>query len=198
MASGLVSYVQLLSTELALKAIEQQQERSVALLPTEIDQPYDSTAASAVDEAAPVSSAPLISLVPETPEADDDITGAPFMRSLKAWIGELSADHASVNQGNAMAQSLTSGTLKIHDPVEGVAITAWDVSGERPHTIQRDEINAVGWSQFLKQRVKRGEAGYAKDADGNYMDVISGQSAYFGAVGSKFYYLTWPKMNAEV
>jgi hypothetical protein len=198
MASGLVSYVQLLSTELALKAIEQQQERSVALLPNDIDQPYDSTAASAVDEAAPVSSAPLISLVPETPEADDDITGAPFMRSLKAWIGELSADQASVNQGNALAQALTSGTLRIFDPVEGVAITAWDVSGERPHTIQHDEINAVGWSQFLKQRVKRGEAGYAKDADGNYMDEISGQSAYFGAVGSKFYYLTWPKMNAEV
>lgn len=200
MASGLVSHVQLLSTELALKAIEQQKERSATTPPENTDQPSVFIEASTVDQRAPACARPLLSLVPKTPEPDEDdsdMTGAPFMRNLKAWIGEISADPASAHQGNALAQALASGTLRISDPVEGVAVTAWDIAGDRPHNIQPNEITAVGWSQFLKQHVKREEAGYVKDSYGNYTDVMSGENAYFGAVDSKFYYLTWPKLKTE-
>lgn len=193
MALGLVSYVQLQSTELALKAIEKQQT-------PQADAVTDDAAPTATitqQDAAEPHVAPALTLVPETMGQDadhGDMTGPAFMRELKTWLAELSGDPASVAQGHAMSQALSSGTLTIHDPVEGGAVIAWDASGIRPQTVARREIAAIGWSQFLKQRVKREDgAGYVKDSDGNYIDMVSGECAYFGAVGSNFYYLTWPK-----
>lgn len=195
MALGLVSYVQLASTELALKSIEQQQRASA--LPDDIPAGSAPITDDPADENLPELKDSTIQAdeTVEFGEIDGEMTGAAFMQRLKTWIAELSAAPVSVHQGRALSQALASGTLNIFDPLEGITVTAWDAESDQPTTKHRQEIPATGWSQFLKQRVMRDDAGYRKDADGNYIDLISGENAYFGAIGNRFVYLTWPKLS---
>lgn len=205
MVSRLVSHVQLLSTELALKAIEKQQaateEYPEPALVTTSQNPHISLPVTTTDDPALPKARAILSLVPQadTCEADTDSAVITFMETLKAWLAELSMDPTSSTQGKAMSQALTSGVLKVFDPIEGAVISAWDVAAIQPLQNQSEKMDAIGWSEFLKQHVKRADGlSYAKDADGSYVDVMTGESAFFGAVGSKFHYFTWPRANTEI
>ena len=191
MVSGIVSFVQLTATQLALKAIEEQQAASCENVSSVDKMEADNAAATDFTNNTPLA---LVQNedIPET-DISSDIATSDFMNSLKAQLIELSRNPGSAAQGQAMLQALDSGTLKVFDPIEGIAVKAWDASadGQQAHSTT---INAIGWSQFLKQHVKRDEStAYAKDESGNYIDAISGESAYFETVGSKYYYFTWSR-----
>ncbi len=201
MLSRLVSHVQFLSTELALKAIENQNPVTPQHLEPDasdvLQNPHTPLPVTTTDEPALSGARANLSLVvPSSGEAEADDTIVAFMETLKIWLADLSVDPTSFVQGNAMWRALGLGVLKVFDPIEGSVIVAWDPASARAPQIQSEKIDAVGWSEFLKQHVKRADGlSYAKDADGSYVDMMTGESAYFGAVGSKFRYFTWPREN---
>ncbi len=123
-----------------------------------------------------------------------DITQASFMTSLKATLEELSKDPSKSTQAKAMLEALAAGTLTVSDPTEGAKIKAWDVEADKTTTSKpATEITTTGWSDFLKDHLKRDGSAYAKTTGGAYVDSISGDNAFFGNVGSRYYYLTWPQ-----
>lgn len=195
MVSALGTHLKLSSTQLALEVIAQHE----AQIEIGLEHPSSTTDPEKLllDATAPAKA--RVEIRASSTRSDDDIASDVFMASLKTWIVDTSRDAASAAQGKAMAATLTAGTLKVCDPVEGIVVTAWDVEGEKPEHVKRDQITPAGWSLFLKQHVKREDGvGYVKDSDGGYVDVMSGESAYFGAVGSKFYYLTWPRAISNI
>lgn len=130
----------------------------------------------------------------DTQPSSGDITKADFMKGLKGMLEELSKDPDKASQADAMLEALKAGTLTVSDPAEGARIKAWDVASDtetasKPST----EITTTGWSDFLKEHLKRDGSTYAKGASGAYVDTISGDNAFFGSVGSRYYYLTWPQ-----
>lgn len=195
MVSALGTHLKLSSTQLALEVIAQHE----AKIEIGLEHPSSTTSPEKLllDATAPAKA--RVEIRASSTRSDDDIASDVFMASVKTWIVDTSRDAASAAQGKAMAAALTAGTLKVCDPVEGIVVTAWDVEGEKPEHVKRDQITPAGWSLFLKQHVKREDGvGYVKDSDGGYVDVMSGESAYFGAVGSKFYYLTWPRAISNI
>lgn len=195
MVSALGTHLKLSSTQLALKVIAQHE----AQIDIGLEHPSSAKSPEKILLDATVTAKARVEIRANSTRSDGDIAGGVFMTSLKTWIVETSCDAASAAQGKAMSAALTSGTLKVCDPVEGIVVTAWDVEGQRPVHVKRSQITPAGWSLFLKQHVKREDGvGYVKDADGGYVDVMSGESAYFGAVGSKFYYLTWPRHSSNI
>lgn len=191
MVSALGTNLKLFSTELALKVIAQHEAK------IDVSSVHLSSATDCLEKTlpdAPSTPAARVEFKATPDSLIDDIASDAFMANLKTWISDTSSDATSAAQGKAMSVALMSGTLKVYDPVEGVVVKAWDIGGNPPKDMERDQITPVGWSQFLKQHVKREDgAGYVKGSDGGYLDLISGNNAYFGAVGSKFYYLTWPR-----
>lgn len=195
MVSALGTHLKLSSTQLALEVIAQHE----AQIEIGLEHPSSTTDPEKLllDATAPAKA--RVEIRASSTRSDDDIASDVFMASLKTWIVDTSRDAASAAQGKAMAATLTAGTLKVCDPVEGIVVTAWDIEGKKPEHVKRDQITPAGWSLFLKQHVKREDGvGYVKDSDGGYVDVMSGESAYFGAVGSKFYYLTWPRAISNI
>lgn len=133
-------------------------------------------------------------------EESDDITTASFMAKLRETLEEMSGAAGGNAQADAMLAALEAGTLKVSDPVNGVEITAWNVgdSAEKD-TTQKDgtDIGRDGWSAFLREHLKRGEnVAYARTADGSYIDAVTGANAWFGNVGSTWYYLSWNAPSA--
>jgi hypothetical protein len=126
-----------------------------------------------------------------------DITQASFMTNLKGTLEELSKDPSKAAQAKAMLEAMAAGTLTVADPTEGAKIKAWDVEADKKTTSKpATQITTTGWSDFLKDHLKRDGSAYAKSAGGAYVDSISGDNAFFGTVGSRYYYLTWPQAKA--
>lgn len=193
MVSGLGSHVQLFATELALKAIGRHEAVSTELTASTTIDPSltsrfgQSEPAHARTAAAHEGLTPRLQLT-ENADPSQKVTSTTFMRELKLWLADLTEDRMNFNRGCEMLQAFASSTLKVFDPVEGIVVIAGDVA-----QLQSEAVSAAGWSQFLKRHVKReADNAYSKDEDGNYVDLLSGERAYFGAVGSKFYYFTWP------
>ncbi|XUY27854.1 hypothetical protein RMR21_005730 [Agrobacterium sp. rho-8.1] len=179
MVSGLANAVKLVSTELALKAIH-------------------SHAALAVHAAEKVVVGLPLPITTDKADVDTtdieftgNITDIVFLKTLKTTLIEMSEDPTSAFQGQAMLKAADASALNIFDPIEGVVITAWGGSATQNAA---GKIDAIGWSPFLKQHIKRAQGtAYAKDDNGSYIDLISGESAYFSTVGNKYYYFTWPQ-----
>lgn len=197
MVSGLGSHVQLLSTKLALKAIEEQQAvtQELPALALANTMPSDESSVNDLPQAEQPSTKPqpALSIIATTAEPEVAyITSAAFMGQLKVWLTELSNDSTTAAQGKAMLQALASHTLKVFDPVEGIVVKAWDIDALEIQDKHCEKMTPIGWSQFLNQHVKRHEgASYAKNADGSFIDITSGESAMFGPVGSNYFYFTW-------
>ncbi|MCZ7860573.1 hypothetical protein [Agrobacterium salinitolerans] len=130
----------------------------------------------------------------DTRLSSGDITKADFMKALKETLEELTADPDKASQAKAMLEALTAGTLTISDPAEGAQVKAWDVAADTKNTSgPAMNIAVTGWSDFLKDHLKRDGSTYARSETGAYVDTISGDNAFFGSVGSRYYYLTWPQ-----
>ncbi|SIR06613.1 hypothetical protein SAMN05880582_10648 [Rhizobium sp. RU20A] len=120
-----------------------------------------------------------------------DITTASFMTGLAGRIVALADAPDTKAQGQAMAKALKAGTLTVADPLTGRAVAAF--SPDKQQTGTASEIGASGWSDYLKDHLKRGEDGtFLRSRDGSYIDAATGANAWFGTVGSGYVYLTWP------
>ncbi|NTD87036.1 hypothetical protein [Agrobacterium tumefaciens] len=193
------------STKLALKAIKEQEDNSAstssprtAILDSYgIDTSPSSTntrLTQLLAQYAQVSGTDAETDGTSTQAPSGDITQASFMTSLKATLEELSKDPSKATQAKAMLEALAAGTLTVSDPTEGAKIKAWDVEADKTTTSKpATEITTTGWSDFLKDHLKRDGSAYAKTTGGAYVDSISGDNAFFGNVGSRYYYLTWPQ-----
>jgi hypothetical protein len=193
------------STKLALKAIKEQEDNSASTSSprTAILDSYGiDTSPSSTNTRLTQLLAQYAQVSGTDAETDDtstqapsgDITQASFMTSLKATLEELSKDPSKSTQAKAMLEALAAGTLTVSDPTEGAKIKAWDVEADKTTTSKpATEITTTGWSDFLKDHLKRDGSAYAKTTGGAYVDSISGDNAFFGNVGSRYYYLTWPQ-----
>lgn len=207
--SAMVSSVDLSTrinaTKLALKAIKEQENNSAstssprtAILDSYgIDSSPSSTNTRLTQLLAQYAQVSGTDAEPDdtsTQAPSGDITQASFMTSLKATLEELSKDPSKATQAKAMLEALAAGTLTVSDPTEGARIKAWDVEADKTTTSKpATEITTTGWSDFLKDHLKRDGSAYAKTTGGAYVDSISGDNAFFGNVGSRYYYLTWPQ-----
>jgi len=207
--SAMVSSVDLSTrinaTKLALKAIKEQEDNSASTSSprTAILDSYGiDTSPSSTNTRLTQLLAQYAQVSGTDAETDDtstqapsgDITQASFMTSLKTTLEELSKDPSKATQAKAMLEALAAGTLTVSDPTEGAKIKAWDVEADKTTTSKpATEITTTGWSDFLKDHLKRDGSAYAKTTGGAYVDSISGDNAFFGNVGSRYYYLTWPQ-----
>ncbi|HBT68825.1 MAG TPA: hypothetical protein DEB63_12050 [Agrobacterium sp.] len=207
MVSSIDLSTRLTATKLALKAIREQEDNSAA---TTSSSPRTALLASyGVDTSSSSSTntrlTQLLAQYGQTSDDDTqtddtntvssgDITQADFMKELKETLEELSKDADKSGQAKAMLEALAKGTLTVSDPAEGMQIKAWDVEADKKTTSKpASEIATTGWSDFLKDHLKRDGSAYTKSAGGAYVDRVSGDNAFFGSVGSRYYYLTWPQ-----
>ena len=138
-----------------------------------------------------------------TTAASTDITTASFMALLKQNLTATAAGSGDgKKQAQAMLDALKAGTLTISDPTSGVSITAWDPtatsSTDASHTAADAKTNTATtipttvWNDYLKAHLSRNADGaLARAADNSFIDKSTGNEAYFGQVGTEFYYLTW-------
>ncbi|MDH0908333.1 hypothetical protein N5C66_03220 [Rhizobium pusense] len=208
MVSSIDLSTRLTATKLALKAIREQEDNSAATSTSSrttllnsygIDTTTSTSSSNTrltqlLAQYAQTSGNEAESGDTDKTAASGDITQADFMKDLKATLDELSGDPAKAAHAKSMLEALAAGTLTVSNPADGVKIKAWDVTDD-PKTASKPAtaIATAGWSDFLKDHLKRDGAAYAKGANGAYIDGISGDNAFFGSVGSRYYYLTWPQ-----
>lgn len=209
-----IQSIRLMTTQIALKALKEQEETttSTSSASSSLLQQYglDTSTSSSNDTLTRL----LTTLATKNPDStvnttpstttttvSADVTTASFMRSLKDSLEEMADTAAGKKQADAMLAALKAGTLTVTDPVSGQKIAAWDVDDEKHKDTTSGAATTIAtnnWSDFLKERLKRGEdVSYAKSSDGSYIDKTTGENAYFGTVGSKYYYLSWPAANAN-
>ncbi|MDH0614375.1 MULTISPECIES: hypothetical protein [unclassified Agrobacterium] len=207
MVSSIDLSTRLTATRLALKAIKEQEDNSTAVSSstrTSLLDSYglDTSSSSSTNTRLTQLLAQYAQTSSDDTQTDDtdtqlssgDITKADFMKELKEMLEELRKDPGKASQANAMLEALTTGTLTVSDPAEGAQIKAWDVASDTETTSgTATEITVTGWSDFLKDHLKRDGSTYAKSTSGAYIDAVSGDNAFFGSVGSRYYYLTWPQ-----
>ncbi|MDL2404998.1 hypothetical protein PY650_04860 [Rhizobium calliandrae] len=133
-------------------------------------------------------------------QADPDMTSSSFMDLLKQNLQDAVKNEGAGGQAQAMLDALDTGTLSVSDPTKGVSIKAWDVNAasEQGTTSKAaDSIPTRDWNDFLKAHLERGSDGtFVKNPDGSFIDKTTGSEAYFGQVGSQYYYITWPSASA--
>ena len=209
-----IQSIRLMTTQIALKALKEQEETttSTSSASSSLLQQYglDTSTSSSNDTLTRL----LTTLATKNPDStvnttpsttttpvSTDVTTASFMRSLKDSLEEMADTAAGKKQADAMLTALKAGTLTVTDPVSGQKIAAWDVDDEKHKDTTSGAATTIAtnnWSDFLKERLTRGEdVSYAKSSDGSYIDKTTGENAYFGTVGSKYYYLSWPAANAN-
>ncbi|TRB02683.1 MULTISPECIES: hypothetical protein [Rhizobium/Agrobacterium group] len=205
MVSSVDLSTRLTATRLALKAIKEQDDNSTATSSSSsraallgaygVDTSSSTNTRLTQLLAQYAQTAGVETQTETTPQASSgDITQAGFMKDLKAMLEDLSKDPDKASQAKAMLEALAAGTLTVSDPSEGAQIKAWDVKADSKTTSKpATEIATTGWSDFLKDHLKRDGSAYSKSASGAYVDRISGDNAFFGSVGSRYYYLTWPQ-----
>ncbi|MBX4907694.1 MULTISPECIES: hypothetical protein [Rhizobium] len=134
----------------------------------------------------------------ETDTTDDraDVTSASFMSMLKHQLQEAAAAEGESGKAHDMLAALETGTLSISDPKQGVSIRAWDVDDPDEADTESEAgkaINVSGWSDFLDAHLERGSDGAFVKENGSYVDQTNDSNAFFGLIGSNYYYLSWPK-----
>jgi len=136
----------------------------------------------------------------DTSGESTDVTSSSFMAMLKKQLEEAAQQEETGGTAHDMLAALENGTLTVSDPTQGVSIAAWDV--ENPDEANTDskpgtDIDASGWNDFLNAHLKRGDdASFVKQGN-HYVDQLDNSNAYFGQIGSNFYYLTWPQAAAK-
>ncbi|MDE1991537.1 MAG: hypothetical protein KGI75_03500 [Rhizobiaceae bacterium] len=140
----------------------------------------------------------------DTSQSDSEnpnMTSSSFMQLLKQNLQDAVKAEGTGGQSQAMLTALENGTLTVSDPTAGTSITAWDVDG----TSAADKtgntattISTSDWNDFLKAHLTRGSDGtFVRNDDGSFVDKTTGNEAYFGQVGSQFYYISWPSASSS-
>ncbi|OAE37545.1 hypothetical protein [Agrobacterium tumefaciens] len=205
MVSSVDLSTRLTATRLALKAIKDQEDSAAA---TTSSARATLLGSYGLDTSPSSTNTRLTQLLAQYAQSSDrdktddptpqplsgDIDKSDFMTALKTMLEGLIKDPDKSTQAKAMLEALEAGTLTVSDPAAGAKIAAWDV-GADPKTVSKPttEIPTEGWSTFLKDHLQRDGSTYVKSGSGAYVDAASGDNAFFGSVGSRYYYLTWPQ-----
>ncbi|MBT9369357.1 hypothetical protein [Rhizobium sp. CSW-27] len=121
-----------------------------------------------------------------------DIGSQSFMTGLKERLEELKQAPATRAQAEAMLTALDEGRLTVTDAEGAEAVTAWDATKKDATQNTPSATTQAEWSGFLKQHLQRDGSGkYVRNEDGSYIDKTTGDSAFFGMIGDKYYYLSW-------
>ncbi|ANL35762.1 MULTISPECIES: hypothetical protein [Rhizobium] len=129
-----------------------------------------------------------------------DITSASFMAMLKQQLQEAAAAEGESGKAHNMLAALEAGTLTISDPTQGVSVAAWDVDDPDEADTESKAGKAIdvsGWSDFLNAHLERGSDGAFVKENGSYIDQTTDSNAFFGLIGSNYYYLSWPQAAAK-
>ncbi|ANM05889.1 hypothetical protein AMC78_CH03841 [Rhizobium phaseoli] len=129
-----------------------------------------------------------------------DITSASFMAMLKQQLQEAAAAEGESGKAHNMLAALEAGTLTISDPTQGVSVAAWDVDDPDEADTESKAGKAIdvsGWSDFLNAHLERGSDGAFVKENGSYVDQTTDSNAFFGLIGSNYYYLSWPQAAAK-
>ncbi|MBB4236688.1 hypothetical protein [Rhizobium esperanzae] len=124
------------------------------------------------------------------------VTSASFMSMLKQQLQDAAAAEGESGKAHDMLAALEAGTLTISDPTQGVSVAAWDVDDpDEADTESKTgmDIDVSGWSDFLDAHLERGSDGTFVKENGSYVDQTNDSNAYFGLIGSDYYYLSWPQ-----
>ncbi|MBZ5759877.1 MULTISPECIES: hypothetical protein [Rhizobium] len=136
--------------------------------------------------------------------ASTDITTTSFMALLKQNLTATAAGTSDgAKQAKAMLDALSGGTLTVSDPTQGVSIAAWDptskTNSSADTTATADTAKTIptsDWNDYLKAHLQRnGDGTLSRAADNSFIDKTTGNAAYFGQVGTQFYYLSWTGAN---
>ncbi|MBX5141176.1 hypothetical protein HJB79_20720 [Rhizobium lentis] len=125
-----------------------------------------------------------------------DVTRASFMSMLKQQLQEAAAAEGESGKAHDMLAALEAGTLTISDPTQGVSVPAWDIDDpDEADTESKagEAIDVSGWSDFLDAHLERGSDGAFVKENGSYVDQTNASHAFFGLIGSNYYYLSWPQ-----
>ncbi|EJT03993.1 hypothetical protein [Rhizobium sp. CCGE 510] len=136
----------------------------------------------------------------DTTGGSADVTSASFMSMLKQQLQDAAAAEGDSGKAHDMLAALEAGTLTITDPTQGVSIAAWDV--DDPDAADTESkagkaIDVSGWSDFLDAHLERGSDGAFVKENGSYVDQTNDSNAFFGLIGSNYYYLSWPQATAK-
>lgn len=200
-----ISSVRFTTAQIMLKALqddEQQQSRSTSLatlLGDDSDSSGDSYFynKSLIDSLG--ASASLYDRSLSSEEVDEktistDIQTASFMAGMKSRLKSMASE--GDQRAREMLSALEAGTLTVTDAEAGRTIAAWDVSksAEKGTTSKTAEATGVSdWTSFLKARLTRGTgATFQLSASGAYIDKVTGENSYFGKIGERYVYLSWP------
>ncbi|CAN7552380.1 hypothetical protein [Rhizobium leguminosarum] len=129
-----------------------------------------------------------------------DVTSASFMSMLKQQLQDAAAAEGESGKAHDMLAALEAGTLTITDPTQGVAVNAWDVDDPDEADTESKagkDIDVSGWSDFLDAHLERGADGAFVKENGSYVDQTNDSNAFFGLIGSNYYYLSWPQATAK-
>ncbi|WP_064694335.1 hypothetical protein [Rhizobium aegyptiacum] len=124
-----------------------------------------------------------------------DVTSASFMSMLKKQLQEAAATEGESGKAHDMLAAFEAGTLTISDPTQGVSVAAWDVDDPDEADTEKTgkAIDVSGWSDFLDVHLERGSDGAFVKENGSYVDQTNDSHAFFGLIGSNYYYLSWPQ-----
>ncbi|RFB90168.1 hypothetical protein B5K11_19060 [Rhizobium leguminosarum bv. trifolii] len=125
-----------------------------------------------------------------------DVTSASFMSMLKEQLQDAATAEGESGKAHDMLAALEAGTLTITDPTQGVSIAAWDVDDPDEADTEGKagkQVDTSGWSDFLDAHLARGADGAFVKENGTYVDQTNDSNAYFGLIGSNYYYLSWPQ-----
>ncbi|WHO74243.1 hypothetical protein [Rhizobium sp. BT03] len=128
-----------------------------------------------------------------------DVTSASFMSMLKQQLQDAAAAEGESGKAHDMLAALEAGKLTITDPTQGVSIAAWDVDDPDEADTESKagkQVDVSGWSDFLDAHLERGADGAFVKENGSYVDQTTDSNAFFGLIGSDYYYLSWPQVGA--
>ncbi|MBP2443752.1 hypothetical protein [Rhizobium leguminosarum] len=136
----------------------------------------------------------------DTTGGSADVTSASFMSMLKQQLQDAAAAEGESGKAHDMLAALEASTLNITDPTQGVSIAAWDVDdSDEANTESKvgKDIDVSGWSDFLDAHLERGSDGAFVKESGSYVDQTNDSNAFFGLIGSNYYYLSWPQATSK-
>ncbi len=101
-------------------------------------------------------------------------------------------------QAAAMLEALKAGTLTVTDVAEGKSIRPADPAKTPTPETKATDLASKDWGSFLRDHLARENGGqFTRNQDGSYVDRQTGEHAFYGSLGDKSYYLTWPSTAAK-
>lgn len=134
----------------------------------------------------------------DTVKQPDSVTSADFAAFIKQQLEEMKKEPGKASQADAMLNALEAGTLTVADAAEGKSVQLVAPSKVSTQEIKVTDLTSKDWGSFLRDHLTRENGGiFSRNDDGSYIDRQSGQNAFYGSLGDKSYYLTWPSSTTR-